>query len=230
MHRAGYAIRMVDWTMEPTVRFQLPERRLAQDLLELLDSLSSEPQKHPIIQWLDLFRNPGAAFRRAFVPIRRRAQMRPPYNRQSDISCAREAVENLIGSFQEYLNEFELGLVMRMSTFKEPLSFRLSCHDEKISRQFRLLAALLAVLQNGDIRLVRRCVVCSRWMHAHQYNQRYHDKHCRQNAWQSIPDVKKHRNEDRRRRYRDERERDRRALEIARHRESRVGSKQSSKD
>jgi hypothetical protein len=145
-------IRIVDWTMEPTIDFKLPDRRLSRDLLELLDSLGSE---HPISQWLEVFRNPKAAFRRTFCRIRRAADG-PLYNRQSDSFCAAKAIESLIASFQQYLNEFSLGLVVRKGMMSNQIHLQLRCQDGKVSRELRLLAALLAIAMSAGVKIGHR--------------------------------------------------------------------------
>jgi hypothetical protein len=138
-----------------------------------------------------------------------------------------EAIESLIASFQQYLNKFSLGLVVRKGMMSNQISLQLRCQDNKVTCEFRLLAALLAVARDGDINLVRRCAVCGRWMHAHQPDQTYHQKKCRQIAWQSKPEVREKRREDRKRRYWEEKEKDRRALKRARQPGETRGSQRS---
>lgn len=214
MYKPRVRMAVIDWTMEPMVQFKTPERRLSKDLLAQLDTLSLESEKHPIIEWLDVFQNPKAAFRRAFVPIRR-ASNGPIYRRQSNEFCASEAIEGLILKFQGYLNEFQLNVVVR-TDMAGTLGLRLQCPDNKKRSEFRLLAALLAVAENGDISRVRRCLVCKRWLYARQCNQYFDSRSCYDKAWQHIPAVKEKRNRDRVRRYHEEKERDRRALERVR--------------
>ena len=214
MNKPRYRTALIDWTMEPSIHFRLPQRRLSKDLMALLDALSADNMRHPIIEWLNVFKNPNAAFRRAFIPIRR-ASDGPIYRRQSNDFCEAEAVEGLVRKFQGYLNEFQLRVVVCLDVPDAP-ELRLRCPETKRRIEFRLLSALLAIVENGDIGLVRRCAVCNKWMHARQQNQIYDSIACRQEAWQHVPEVKQKRNRDRARRYRDEQERDRRALERVR--------------
>ncbi len=75
--------------------------------------------------------------------------------------------------------------------------------SEKTISETRALQALLGVVESGQILSFDICKQCFRWYLRRRHDQRFCDRKCRQNNWNSDPENRERRNEYLRKNYRD---------------------------
>jgi hypothetical protein len=126
-------------------------------------------------------------------------------------ACLERGKIILAEEFDSYLGSFNVALTLSpVDDAGHQHEMRLRCRDRRRELDFRLCEAILALMTDGRISALQRCVACGRWMHARQESQRFCGKACRQKAWQTVSEVREKRRADRRKRYWEEQERNRR--------------------
>lgn len=193
----GGTIRLINWSLHPAIQFRLPQRQLSVDLLDHLNGLNPG---HPILTWLSKLSNPATIRKRARALRKIEDRGVPP--RRTDRSYLEEVKDSLVREFEDYIASFGARLRIVEDMQGRPSHFVIGpTRRNGMDFDYRLLAAVLALLSEGRLWSLKKCEGCGKWMQARQKRQFFCGTACRQKAFQKIERVRLLRNEQRRKRY-----------------------------
>jgi hypothetical protein len=203
------------WGLKAQIRFSLRGQKLPKLVLICLNQLDPD---HPLLWCLDVLQHPTIALRRRYREIREEEAMDHRTQRLSVRSCLCEARDTLLQQLNQQLSSYRMSPLIWLDGENDHRhQLIIECkHTAHRLREFQCLAAMLALMNDGRMWSLKRCIVCGQLMQARQRSQKYCRKNCRQNAWQRVPEVRAKKAAARRRRYQQEKERDHRALQLAR--------------
>jgi hypothetical protein len=208
-----------NWGLKAQIRFSIRGQKLPKLVLWSMNQLDPD---HPLLWCLDTLQHPAIALRRRYREIREEEAMDHRTQRRSVHSCFCEARDTLLQQLNQQLTLHRLSpLIWLDGEDDHRHQLIIECrHTSYKLIDFQCLAGILALMSDGRMWSLKRCIVCGQLMQARQCSQKYCRKQCRQKAWQWVPEVRAKRAAARRRRYQQEKECDHRALQRARAKET----------
>lgn len=178
----------------------------------LADFLNSAPPQH----WIELFTTAlelQDACGRPQLPIEEMSLM---YCGEDDyVPIDTDPARNLLSKLNFLLFKYPtftsvtLKGVGDLETYEELYILEEADMPERADQYQIFVNLLLRLLKQGRLDRVRRCKCCDEWIGAKRVDQCFCGTRCRQRYFESRPDVRKLRNEVRRKSYRNMIERDR---------------------